>query len=244
MADILLEVCVDDAAGWRAAVAGGADRIELCSALALGGLTPGPGLIALAAAGPVPVAAMIRPRPGDFVWSAEDVAVMRADIRAMRGAGLAGVVLGANLPDGRLDRAVLADLLAEAAGMETVLHRAVDLCPDAEEAVETAVELGFTRILSSGGALRAVDGLARLAAMQRQAAGRLVVMPGSGVSVETLPALAGALALTEVHASCAQALAGAEGARALGFVTGAERRSDAGTVAALKAALRALPAAG
>lgn len=242
MAEVLLEVCIDDVPGWRAAVAGGADRVELCSALALGGLTPGPGLIALAAAGPVPVAAMIRPRPGDFVYAPDEVAAMEGDIAAMRAAGLAGVVLGANLPDGRLDRAVLARLADAARGMELVLHRAVDLAPDPVEAVEIAVELGFARILSSGGALRAVDGLDRLAAMQRQAAGRLVVMPGSGVSVETLPALAGALHLTEVHASCAKPVAGAATARALGFVTGAEKRSDVATVVALKAALRALPA--
>lgn len=228
--------------GYRAAVAGGADRVELCSALALGGLTPLPGLVALAAAGRVPVAAMIRPRAGDFVYTAEEVAAMRADIAAMRAAGFAGVVLGANLPDGRLDGAVLEALAGAARGMDLILHRAVDLTPDPEAAVDLAASLGFCRILSSGGALRASDGLDRLARMQRAAAGRLVIMPGSGVSVATLPALAGALALTEVHASCARPAAGAEGARGLGFVTGAEKRTDADEVAALKAALRALPA--
>ena len=108
MADVLLEVCVDSAAGLDAAVAGGADRIELCSALDVGGLTPSAGLTRLAAGCGLPVFAMIRPRAGGFVFGAADVAVMQADIAAAREAGLAGVVLGASRPDGRLDEWVLA----------------------------------------------------------------------------------------------------------------------------------------
>ena len=103
MPDILLEVCVEDAIGLQAAINGGAGRIELCSALGLGGLTPSPGLMAEAARSPIPVMAMIRPRAGGFVWSTEDLRQMKADIAAARTAGLAGVVLGASRPDGRLD---------------------------------------------------------------------------------------------------------------------------------------------
>lgn len=243
MAEILLEVCVDDVPGLQAALAGGADRIELCAALALGGLTPSPGLIEVAGRAAVPVMAMIRPRSGDFLFSPAEVAAMRADIRAMRAAGLAGVVLGASLPDGRLDPAVLSDLVAEAQGMDLTLHRAIDLCPDVEEAVETAVALGFRRVLSSGGAGQAADGLGRLETMVRAARDRLVVMPGSGVSVRALPALA-RLPLREVHASCAGPVPATQAARAMGFATGTERRTDAARVAALKAALRALPGEG
>jgi copper homeostasis protein len=237
LADILLEVCVDDAQGLDAAIRGGADRVELCAALALGGLTPSPGLIARAAGCGLPVHAMVRPRPGDFTCDASDVAVMRAEIAAIRAAGLAGVVLGANRPDGRLDLEVLGALTAEAQGLDLTLHRAVDLCPDAGLAVEQAVALGFHRILTSGGALRAVDGLDRLAVMFRAARGRITIMPGSGVTLATLPTLA-ALPLNEIHASCAQLLPDNPPARAMGFVTGAEKRSDAATVAALKSALR------
>lgn len=240
MAKILLEICVDDAQGLAAAIDGGADRIELCAALGLGGLTPSPGLIDLAARCGLPCHAMIRPRAGDFVCDAGDVAVMAAEIRAIRAAGLAGVVLGANRTDGTLDLQVLAELAAQARGLDLTLHRAVDLCPDAETAVEQAVSLGFHRILTSGGALRAVDGLTRLEAMFRAARGRIVIMPGSGVSTATLPALA-RLPLTEIHASCAKPVPGSGPARALGFVTGQEKRSDTASVAALKAALRALP---
>ena len=233
---ILLEVCVGDALGLAEAVAGGADRLELSAALAVGGLTPSVGLMALAARCGVPVMAMIRPRTGDFVYSPAEVSVMRADIQAVRQAGLAGVVIGASLTDGRLDRAVLADLMAGAQEMDVTLHRAVDLCPDADEAVEAAVALGIRRILSSGGALRAVDGLTRLAAMMRAAQGRLVVMPGSGVSVETLPVLR-ALPLREVHASCAVPVPFDKRAQAFGFQIAGEKRTDRGRVAALKSAL-------
>ncbi len=158
---------------------------------------------------------------------------MKADIRAVRRAGLAGVVLGA-VRGGRLDAAVLGELVAEAAGLDLTLHRAIDLVPDVAEAVEVAVRLGFRRLLTSGGARVAHEGVARLGEMIRVAAGRLVVMPGSGVSVETWPRLAG-LGLTEVHASCAVAVGGA--GDTFGFVTGGERRTDRARVAALKAAL-------
>jgi copper homeostasis protein len=170
---------------------------------------------------------------GDFAYGPAEVAVMKADIRAVRRAGLAGVVLGA-VRGGRLDAAVLGELVAEAAGLDLTLHRAIDLVPDVAEAVEVAVRLGFRRLLTSGGARVAHEGVARLGEMIRVAAGRLVVMPGSGVSVETWPRLAG-LGLTEVHASCAVAVGGA--GDTFGFVTGGERRTDRARVAALKAAL-------
>ena len=112
MTNILLEVCVEDAAGLQAAVDGGADRVELCSALSVGGLTPSPGLMALAGKVDIPVYAMIRPRPGDFVFDAGDMDVMRVEIEAARSAGLAGVVLGASRPDGSLDKEALKTLVA------------------------------------------------------------------------------------------------------------------------------------
>lgn len=232
-----LEVCVDDAAGLAEAVAGGADRVELCAALGLGGLTPSLGLMELAARCGVPCYPMIRPRSGDFVFTAPEVTVMRADIRAARAAGLAGVVLGACHADGRLDAGVLAALVAEAEGMDLTLHRAVDLTPDGGEAVETAIRLGFRRILSSGGARVAVEGAARLGQMIAVAAGRLSVMPGSGVSAQTWPRLAH-LGVTEVHASCASPLSATGKGLEFGFVTGSEKRTDRAKVAALKALIR------
>ncbi|MEO8243276.1 MAG: copper homeostasis protein CutC [bacterium] len=233
---MLLEICVDDALGLAEAVAGGADRVELCAALGIGGLTPSAGLMAVAAGCGVPCYPMIRPRSGDFVFTAAEVAVMRADIRAVQAAGLTGVVLGASRPDGQLDAAVLADLVAEAQDLDLTLHRVIDLTPDVEQAVDAAVQLGFRRILSSGGALVAPQGVARLARMIKAAAGRLSIMPGSGVSVASWPSLAG-LRVSEVHASCALPVKTQGRAVEFGFVSVAERRTDRAEVAALKAAI-------
>ncbi|CAB3801928.1 Copper homeostasis protein CutC [Paraburkholderia caffeinitolerans] len=204
---ISLEVCVDSVDGLEAAIAGGADRIELCSALDLGGLTPTPGLIAAAARAPIPVYAMIRPHARSFAWSPADTAAMLAEIDAVRAAGLAGVVLGAALPDGCLDVALLRTLCERARGLGTTLHRVFDLVPDPARALEEAVALQFERILTSGGAARATDGLAVLADLARRAAGRIAIMPGSGVTAENVAHIVETTGAAEVHASCRESLA-------------------------------------
>ncbi|HEX9857064.1 MAG TPA: copper homeostasis protein CutC [Paracoccaceae bacterium] len=237
MAEILLEVCVDSAAGLAEAVAGEADRIELCSALELGGLTPSAGLMRLAAGAGLPVYAMIRPRPGGFVFSADDLAVMEADIDAARAAGLAGAVLGASLADGRLDRAMLKRLVNRAAGLGLTLHRAFDLVPDVAEAVEAAVDLGFQRILTSGGAVQALAGIAVLERCFALAAGRIGIMPGAGITAENVGLLRARLPLREVHASCSAPLAAGGRALELGFQTAGQKQTRAGRVRALKAVL-------
>jgi copper homeostasis protein len=236
MANILLEVCVDDPQGLAAAVAGGADRIELCAALGLGGLTPSFGLMQCAAQSGLPCYPLIRPRSGDFAFTPAEVEVMRADIRATRAAGLTGVVIGASHPDGRLNQAVLETLLTEAAGLDCTLHRCIDLAPDKVDAVQTAIALGFRRILTSGGALTAAAGAETLAKMFDAAGDKIIIMPGSGVSIETLPDLAH-LPLTEIHASCASPLASGGAALAFGFQSGSDKRTNSIKVAALKAAL-------
>ncbi|OLP55044.1 copper homeostasis protein CutC [Rhizobium rhizosphaerae] len=241
MNEILLEVCVDSAEGLEAAIEGGADRIELCAALECGGLTPSPGLMRLAAEAPVPIYAMIRPRPGDFLFSPQDEAVMRGDLDAAGAAGLAGVVLGANRPDGALDSDLLARLSEAAGPMGRTLHRAFDLTgADFAGAIDTAVALGFERILTSGGALaapQAIDTLERLFALTD---GRITIMPGSGLSPETIAPLIRRLPLREVHASCGRApTIRDDGAKALGFVHSGTKVTDRATVAALKALLRA-----
>lgn len=235
---ILLEICVDDALGLDAAIAGGADRIELCSALELGGLSPTPGLIALAKASPVPVYAMVRPRAGDFAFDDGDVSAMLAEIDAVREAGLAGVVLGASHADGALDHATLSRLARHAEGLGTTLHRAFDLAPDFAEALDIAIALGFERILTSGGAVTAPEGIDTLAGLFARAAGRIAIMPGSGVKAETAGALRAALPLTQVHASCAvPGPAPHPRAITLGFCPGPRRQTSVAAVQALKAAL-------
>lgn len=237
MTSIRLEVCVEDAAGLAAAITAGADRIELCSALALGGLTPSPGLIAIAARAPVPVRAMIRPRAGSFVFTPDEVSQMLADIEAVKMAGLAGVVLGANTADGRLDTAILANLRAAARPLAATLHRAFDLVPDPLEALDAAIQLGFDRILTSGLARTAPEGTDMLAALVERAAGRIGILPGSGISVETVEAILSRVDVNEVHASCSTALREQAQAVALGFTPAERRVTDGQTVRALKAKL-------
>jgi copper homeostasis protein len=236
LADILLEVCVEDAAGLGAALRGGAGRIELCSALALGGLTPSPGLMQAAQNAGRPVMAMIRPRAGDFIWSSEDLRQMRGDIAAARAAGLAGVVLGASRPDGRLDEWLLSTLIAEAQGMDLTLHRCFDLTPDKSAALEMAVQLGFSRILTSGGAKTAPEGADTLGLLMQQAGSRISILPGSGISPATLPTLAH-LPLREVHASCSMTEAVAGSIAALGFGPVERRVTSESAVRALVSAL-------
>ncbi|WP_028752732.1 copper homeostasis protein CutC [Rhizobium leucaenae] len=233
---MLLEVCVEDIAGLNAAIAGGADRIELCSALTVGGLTPSAGLMLAAARASIPAYAMIRPRAGSFVYSADELDVMKNDIDAARHAGLPGVVLGASLPDGRLDGDTLRALVTHAGSHGKTLHRAFDLVPDIEEAVELAISLGFERILTSGRAKTAAEGLTGLEQAIAIAAGRISIMPGSGVNIGTVGKLWPRLPISEIHASCSIAEPETkEGLLAFGFSTPTVRRTHAATVRALKA---------
>ena len=235
----LLEVCVDNPVGLDAAVKGGADRIELCSALEVGGLTPSPGLLARARQAKRPIMAMVRPRSGDFRFSGADIDTMVSDIRVIRSTGLEGAVLGASNPDGTLDEFGLRRMVAAADGMELVLHRAIDLAPDPVQAVELAIDIGFHRILSSGGAPKAVDGLDRLKTMVETAKGRITIMPGSGVTEENANHILTTLGTDEIHASCSVPVEADDRCNALGFVPEGAKRTSATRVAALKASISA-----
>jgi len=243
----LLEVCVDSPNGLLAAIQAGADRIELCSSLALQGLTPTPGLMALAGRQAVPSYPMIRPHPGEFRYSPLDVDVMRGDIDAARAAGLAGVVIGANRPSGELDEEVLAALVEHAQGLRLTLHRAFDLVPDFAKALEIAVDLGFERILTSGGARTAMQGAETLRDLVVRAGDRISIMAGSGVTTANLAELVRKTGVREVHGSFGALVYGREGgeepgARAaeLGFAM-LERKDTLGaSVAAAAEILRGL----
>lgn len=235
----LLEVCVADAESLAAAIAGGADRIELCSALELGGLTPAPGFMRLAAKASIPIYAMVRPRSGDFVFTEDDVELMLADIDAIRAAGLAGAVIGASRPDGALDANLLRRLCARAKGLGVTLHRAFDLAPDFATALETAIDLGIERILTSGGATTAPAGLAQLRSLHERARGRISIMPGAGLTPHNIGELLRAVPVAEVHSSCSVSRATAsERAVGLHLAQNSHRRTDKETVAAFKIALR------
>ena len=235
--DVILEVCVDTSAGLAEAVAGGADRIELCAALPLGGLTPSAGFMAEAVRCGLPVMAMIRPRAGDFVFSGSELAQMEADIATARTAGLAGVVLGCSLPDGRLDLAALRRLRQAAGNMDCTLHRAFDLVPDPAEALKQALSLRFSRVLTSGGAITAEAGAGRIAALLAQAGGRISIMPGAGITAANARRFR-AMGATELHASCSVPAPAAGRTVDLGFAAAAGKRTDAATARALRQTLR------
>nr|WP_247750068.1 copper homeostasis protein CutC [Rhizobium sp. 16-449-1b] len=238
---ILLEVCVDSPRGLAAAIEGGADRIELCSALEIGGLTPVAGMMKVAAAAPIPVYAMIRPHAGPFVFDSGDEAAMMADIDAVRAFGLAGVVIGANLADGTLDMPLLRRLKAHAAGLGSTLHRAFDLVPDPDAALEQAVELGCERILTSGCIPKAIDGLETLARLSKKAAGRISIMPGSGVRPANAPQILRATGAREIHGSCSSPVASVDPrAVAFGFEAASPNRTDASIVRQMREAIDSL----
>ncbi|MBB5665416.1 copper homeostasis protein [Rhizobium leguminosarum] len=228
---ILLEVCVDSADGLAAAIEGGADRIELCSALELGGLTPLPSLMRIAARARIRVYAMIRPHAGPFIFDRADEEAMMLDIDAVRAAGLAGVVIGANRPDGTLDMPLIHRLKAHASGLGSTLHRAFDLVPDADQALEQAVELGVERILTSGCAPKAADGTETLKRLSAKAAGRISIMPGSGIRPANVTAILQATGAREVHGSCSSPVQSADPrAVAFGFEAKSANRTDSAVV--------------
>jgi copper homeostasis protein len=145
---------------------------------------------------------MIRPRPGDFEYNVDDLDLMRRDIDAVRSFGLDGLVLGVSRRNGELDDAALTRLLAHADGLPCTLHRAFDVAPELDVALETAIELGFERVLTSGGAPNAWEGRDRIAALVAQAGRRISIMAGAGVTVGNVGDLVRHTGVREVHASC------------------------------------------
>ncbi|MDK4731582.1 copper homeostasis protein CutC [Rhizobium sp. CNPSo 3490] len=238
---ILLEICVDSAAGLAAAIEGGAGRIELCSALELGGLTPLPSLMRIAARAPVPIYAMIRPHAGPFIFDSVDEEAMMLDIEAVRAAGLAGVVIGANRPDGTLDLPLIRRLKAHAVGLGSTLHRAFDLVPDADQALEQAIELGCERILTSGCAVKAADGIDTLKRLSEKAAGRISIMPGSGIRPANVGEILRATGAREVHGSCSSLVESADPrAVAFGFEAKSANKTDVEVVREMRRAIEAM----
>ena len=200
MTRVRLEVCVDTAAGLRAAIAGGADRAELCSRLDLGGLTPTADLLAMVSDSPIPVRAMIRLRGGDFVLNAPDLDQMASQIEHARNAGCEGVVFGAATAAGSLDTSALRALVGAASDLGKTLHRVVDTLSDPASAILPAEQLGFDTLLTSGGRPSAAEGTETLSAMIEQAQ-RITIMPGAGVSPVNAAHIAARTGATWVHGS-------------------------------------------
>lgn len=197
---VLIEACVDSVASALAAEKGGAGRLELCDALHDGGTTPSAGMIsAVKAAVRIPVFAIVRPRGGGFVYTYEEVAVMRLDIEAARMLGADGIVAGTLTSDARVDEEQLRALMAAARDLPLTFHRAFDLARDREEALETLMRLGVQRVLTAGGAPSAIEGVEAIRALAKRGAGQIEVMAGGGVREETVQEIVHRTGVKEVH---------------------------------------------
>jgi copper homeostasis protein len=203
MAAPVVEICVESASGAVAARRGGANRVEICAHREVGGITPDSVEIAnVCRLLDVPVHVLIRPREGGFVYNAEEFAVMTASVRSAKEIGASGVVIGMLHLDGTIDRERTAALIALARPMSVTFHKAFDATREPISALDTLIALGVERILTSGQAPTAREGLDLLAALVRHAGGRIAIMAGGSITVEDPPALR-ASGVREIHAgSC------------------------------------------
>ena len=200
---IQCEVCIDSVAGALAAEQAGADRVELCSDLVEGGITPSAGLIqAVVRATRLPVMVMIRPRGGDFCFEQSEVEIMLADIRIARDCGVAGVVIGALTTDGKIDLPTCQVLCEQADGLGVTFHRAFDWVADPLQSLDEIMGLPrVDRLLTSGQQAIAVDGIPLLRELVARAQDRLSVMPGSGVNAGNAGVLLSETKCRELHFS-------------------------------------------
>jgi len=199
---VLIEACVESVDQALEAEASGADRIELCAALAVGGVTPSAGMMSLAGERlRVPLHVLVLPRAGGYLLGDADLEAMRRDLAMARAARARGVVLGALGPDGRIDRELMARLVGWARPMSVTFHRAFDQLPDQIAGLDLLMELGVERILTAGGTGGALDGAGTLARLVARAGDALTVLAGGGVRAGNVAELVRRTGVREVHAS-------------------------------------------
>lgn len=200
MSGVLVEAAVETLTAALRAERDGAGRLELCADLARDGTTPSAGLVRLVRARvDLPLHVLIRPRPGDFHYTRDELAIMVEDIRECRRAGADGVVLGALARDRTVDRAAMGRLLTAARPLGVTFHRAVDATPDYGAALALLLELGVDRVLTAGGAPTALDGAERLATAHRSFGGAMRIMAGGKVRSENVVELLRRTGVREVH---------------------------------------------
>lgn len=199
---VLVEICVESVDHAVAAESGGADRIELCSDLSCGGVTPSQELmLATRQQVRIPIHAMIRPRSGNFSYSAHEFETMKHEIDVAKEIGLDGIVLGLLDKNMQVDHARTRALAQLAHPLPVTFHRAFDLCPDLTAALEAVIEAGTKRILTSGGKARALDGLVNLAHLITTAGDRIVIMPGGGIRLANVERTVRSTGAREIHTS-------------------------------------------
>jgi copper homeostasis protein len=197
-----IEICVDSVEGAIAAERGGADRVELCDSLIEGGTTPSAGAIKLARARlKIGLQVIIRPRGGDFLYTPTEFEVMAEDVRMAKSLGADGVVIGCLTAAGDVDTARARSLIDLARPLNVTFHRAFDMCRDPRRGLEDLVELGVDRVLTSGQEATCLEGQELLAELQRQAAGRIIILPGGGLTSRNIRRIVEATGVTEVHLS-------------------------------------------
>lgn len=202
MEKFILEVCVDSVESARAAVVGGATRLELCANLIIGGTTPSPLLYEeIRKYTDIPIHVLLRPRFGDFCYTPSEFAILKEEIAEFRRLGAQGAVIGMLLPSGELDVKRLGELTEAAEGMSLTLHRAFDVCRDPKEALEQAVELGFDTILTSGQKNSALQGAGLIKELVSQSQERIVIQAGSGVNAQVIRELYPLTKATAYHMS-------------------------------------------
>ncbi len=205
---ISMEVCANSVRSAQAAQEGGAIRVELCDNLAEGGTTPSYAQIALAKSLlDIQVYPIIRPRGGDFLYSDLEFQLMKMDVKMCRRLNCDGVVIGILKADGSVDKARCAELIALAGDMRVTFHRAFDMTNNLFEALEDIIELGCTRILSSGGEASALEGAETLQKLILQANDRISIMPGAGINVQNVAELIKRTGAKEFHASAKKSVA-------------------------------------
>jgi copper homeostasis protein len=197
-----LEVCIDSVESALAAQRGGAKRIELCSDLIEGGVTPGAGLIAsVRRHAAIDLFVMIRPRGGDFLYSDLEFEVMQLEIEHARQLGADGIVLGLLDEQGNIDIDRTRELVALAAPLPVTFHRAIDMSPNLPAAVLDVIATGASRILTSGGCANAVAGMAEIGRMVEAADGRVSIMAGGGLNADNIATIAQVTGAREFHSS-------------------------------------------
>jgi copper homeostasis protein len=246
---VTVEICVEGTDGLVAAQEAGADRVELCASLLEGGITPSIGMVRAAlAVAKIPFHVIIRPRGGDFLYSEIEFQSMLEDVKAMRDLGVAGVVIGCLTPEGTIDEVRTKALVDAAKPMKVTNHRAFDMTRDVDEAIEALVRCGVDRVLTSGQADTAEDGVPTMARTVAAAKGRIRIMACGGLHADNIADVYRRTHVDDVHFAASKTIDGGMRYRNVGVTMGGEEADEEFTLTVtdgtvVKATIDALRAA-